>query len=35
MYTEKTKVKEIMHLPGILQVVEKYTKRKINREVLV
>lgn len=34
MYTEKTKVREIMHLPGILQVVEKYTKRKINMATL-
>jgi len=34
MYTEKTKVREIMHLPGILQVVEKYTKRRINMATL-
>lgn len=34
MYTEKTKVREIMHLPGILQIVEKYTKKRINMATL-
>lgn len=34
MYTEKTKVREIMHLPGILAIVEKYTKRRINMATL-
>ena len=34
MYTEKTKVREIMHLPGILEVVEKYTKRRMNMATL-
>lgn len=34
MYTEKTKVREIMHLPGILTIVEKYTKRRINMATL-
>lgn len=34
MYTEKTKVREIMHLPGILEIVEKYTKRRINMATL-
>lgn len=34
MYTEKTKVREIMHLPGILGIVEKYTKRRINMATL-
>ena len=34
MYTEKTKVREIMHLPGILQIVEKYTKRKMSMATL-
>ena len=34
MYTEKTKVREIMHLPGILDIVEKYTKKRINMATL-
>lgn len=34
MYTEKTKVREIMHLPGILDIVEKYTKRRMNMATL-
>ena len=34
MYTEKTKVREIMHLPGILEIVEKYTKRRMNMATL-
>lgn len=34
MYTEKTKVREIMHLPGILGIVEKYTKRRMSMSTL-
>lgn len=34
MFTEKTKVREIMHLPGILGIVEKYTKRRMNMATL-
>ena len=34
MYTEKTKVREIMHLPGILEIVEKYTKKRMNMATL-
>lgn len=34
MYTEKTKVREIMNLPGILDIVEKYTNRRINMATL-
>lgn len=34
MYTEKTKVREILHLPGILDIVEKYTKKRINMATL-
>ena len=34
MYTEKTKVREIMHLPGILEIVEKYTKQRMSMSTL-
>lgn len=34
MYTEKTKVREIMNLPGILRIVEKYTKKQMNMAML-
>ena len=34
MFNENTRVREIMHLPGILAIVEKYTKHKMNMATL-
>lgn len=34
MYSEKTKIKEIMYMPNILQIVEKHTKIKMNMATL-
>lgn len=34
MYTEKTKIREIMNIPNILNIVEKYTKIKMNMATL-
>lgn len=34
MYTENTKIKEIMHLPKILKIVEKYTGKRMSISML-
>ncbi|MFR1517896.1 MAG: hypothetical protein ACLSVG_03835 [Clostridia bacterium] len=34
MYHENTKIREIMHLPGILQLVEKYTGKRMSMSTL-
>lgn len=34
MFNERTKIKEIMYIPDILEIVEKYTKVKMNMNTL-